>query len=73
MEFTAVYVSYVSYLSSCVKVEERFVPNAERFLGLVDQSHLDFFRAWEDDFLFYTQEASAEVTLTHRLALDNQQ
>lgn len=59
----------LAYLACCMKVEERLVPDAERLLGLVNLAHLDFLRTREDDFFLYTQQPSAEVALTHRLAL----
>lgn len=56
-----------------MKVKEWLVPDAERLLGLVDLAHLYFLGTREDDFLLYAQQPSAEVALTHWLALPNNQ
>lgn len=63
----------LAYFSCCMKVEERLVPDAERLLGLVNLAHLNLLRTREDDFFLYTQQPSAEVTLTHWLALQKKQ
>lgn len=59
------------YLARSVDVEERLVPDAKGLLRFINLAQLHFLESWGDDLLLDTQQTSVEVTLTHRLTLQN--
>lgn len=61
------------YLARSVDVEERLVSDAEGLLGFINLAQPHFLESWGDDLLLDTQQTSVEVTLTHRLTLQNKQ